>query len=132
MDTLFKIAAVDGTLHPEEERLLHSAAQIFNIPEQDYQAILASFLGHGPYQGQERGADPGRASNQARDAYQVLGLSPESSDEEVKKTYRSLVAKFHPDKIASKDLPEEFNAFAHAKFKEIQEAYERIKTERGI
>jgi DnaJ like chaperone protein len=39
---------------------------------------------------------------------------------------------YHPDKIISKGLPEEFNQLAHDKFREIQEAYEIIKKERGI
>ncbi|WP_291465837.1 DnaJ domain-containing protein [Desulfobacula sp.] len=55
-----------------------------------------------------------------------------SSNEEIKKQYRKLVSEYHPDKIEAKGLPEEFIKFANDKFKEIQEAYDTIKKERGI
>ncbi|MCK5347987.1 MAG: DUF4384 domain-containing protein [Desulfobacula sp.] len=50
----------------------------------------------------------------------------------IKKQYRKLVTEYHPDKIEAKGLPEEFIKFANDKFKEIQEAYDNIKKERGI
>jgi DnaJ like chaperone protein len=45
----------------------------------------------------------------------------------VKKAYRKLVSEYHPDKIISKGLPEDFIKFAEEKFREINEAYEAIK-----
>ena len=62
----------------------------------------------------------------------MLGLTPDATDAEVKKAYRSKVMEFHPDKIVSKGLPEEFLKFAEEKFKQVNEAYETIKKSRGL
>jgi DnaJ like chaperone protein len=62
----------------------------------------------------------------------VLNCDENSSNEEIKKQYRKLAIEYHPDKIESKGLPEEFVKFATDKFKEIQEAYDAVKKERGF
>lgn len=67
-----------------------------------------------------------------RDPYVVLGCSPSSSDEEVKKRYRELLGRYHPDKFIGQNLDEEFVALASRKFQEIQEAYGRIRAARGL
>ena len=59
--------------------------------------------------------------------YELLGCSPTDSEDSIKAKYRHLTKTFHPDTIAGKDLPPEFIKVAEAKFREIQEAYERIK-----
>ena len=60
------------------------------------------------------------------DPYQVLGISPNASDEEVKKAYRALAMKYHPDNYADNPLSD----LAEEKMKEINEAYDRIQKER--
>ena len=65
-------------------------------------------------------------------AYETLGLTESASDEDVKKAYRKLTLEFHPDTIAGKGLSGEFTEFATKRFREIQEAYEEIRKERGI
>ena len=61
-----------------------------------------------------------------RDPYQVLGVSPSASDEEIKKAYRQLAQKYHPDNYADNPLAN----LAEEKMKEINEAYDRIQKER--
>lgn len=61
-----------------------------------------------------------------RNPYKVLGVSPEASNEEIKKAYRELSRKYHPDSNVDNPLAE----LAEEKFKEIQEAYEQIMKER--
>ncbi len=58
--------------------------------------------------------------------YEVLGVSPSATDEEVKKAYRELSRKYHPDSYANNPLAE----LAEEKFKEVQQAYEQIMKER--
>lgn len=65
-----------------------------------------------------------------KNCYEILGVSQNSSNEEIKKAYRELVAKYHPDKV--EHLGEEFKKFAHEKFVEIKNAYEEIKKLRGL
>lgn len=114
VDILLRVAASDGTVNPEEERLIRSAVRIFGFSETAYQSIRARYIRN----------DDG--------AYSVLSLSVSATDDEVKKQYRKLVREYHPDTIASKGLPEEFTKFAEEKFREIQDAYDTIKKARGM
>ena len=66
----------------------------------------------------------------AKDYYEVLGVSKEVSVSDLKKAYRRLAHKYHPDKIAH--LGEEFREISQEKFKSVSEAYHKIKKERKI
>jgi DnaJ like chaperone protein len=63
-------------------------------------------------------------------AYKVLEIESSIADEEVKKAYRKMALKLHPDKVAY--LGEDFRKAAEEKFRKVNEAYETIKKERGI
>lgn len=63
-------------------------------------------------------------------AYRVLEIEQGATDEEVKKAYRRMVMKHHPDKVL--DLGEEFQKAAAEKFRKVQDAYERIRRDRGM
>ena len=58
----------------------------------------------------------------------MLGLENDAEMADVKKAYRKLVSEYHPDKVVSKGLPDDFIKFAEEKFREINEAYEAIQT----
>lgn len=58
------------------------------------------------------------------DPYKVLGVAPDATDEDIKKAYRALARKYHPDKYRDSDLAD----LASEKMKEINAAYEEIKT----
>lgn len=73
---------------------------------------------------------PGRKT--FRDPYEVLGCSPRDSDEKIRKAYRTLVARNHPDKFIGLELDKEFIELAARRFQDIQEAYEQIKKSRGL
>lgn len=64
------------------------------------------------------------------DAYKVLGITPDATDDEVKKAYRRMALKYHPDKVAT--LGDDVKAAAEKKFKEIGQAMDRIRVARGI
>jgi DnaJ like chaperone protein len=114
MDVLLRVSAADGSISSQEEAMLLSATRIFNYSSADYDRLKSRYV---------------RETNKF---YAVLKCDETSSDEEIKKQYRKLVSEYHPDKIEAKGLPEEFIKFANDKFKEIQEAYESIKKERGL
>jgi DnaJ like chaperone protein len=114
IDILLRVSVADGVMNPHEERLILSAVQIFGFTESAYQQLRSRYI------------------QTAGKAYAILGVQPDDSDDEIKSRYRKLVMEYHPDRIVSKGLPEEFTKFAQEKFREIQDAYDDIKNERGI
>ena len=114
IDILLRVSIADGEMSAGEEDLILSAARIFNFSDEAYQKLKSQYV-------------------QAFDKYYAtLQSAKHDTDDHIKKQYRKLAKEYHPDKIISKGLPEEFNQLAHDKFREIQEAYEIIRKERGI
>lgn len=114
LEILYRVAMADGVLHPAEERLLKSAEQIFHITEGDAKRVRKLFI-------------PDTDKH-----YAVLGCSPTDSMETIKSKYRALTRDYHPDKIVSKGLPDEFVEFANRKLQDINEAYTAIKQLRSV
>jgi DnaJ like chaperone protein len=112
LDVLFRLAAADGTLHHAEEAALHRIKAIFQVSDQQFNNLKAVYF---------------KENDQY---YKVLNCTPQCSNEEIKTNYKKLVKAFHPDKIISKGLPEEFVQFATSRFQEIQGAYEKVRKER--
>lgn len=115
IDIMLRVSVSDGKLSDSEESLILSAVRMFRLSDGTYEKIRAR------YQGETLGK-----------YYSVLNASADDSDETIKQQYRKLVLEYHPDKIASKGLPDPFIQFANDKFREIQDAYEKIKAQRGI
>jgi len=114
INLLFQIVAADGKFHPAEEAALGRIKDIFQINDQQFNSLKAVYF------------------KELDKYYELLQCTPDSSDQEIKSNYKKLVKDFHPDTIISKGLPEEFIDFATKRFREIQEAYEKIKAERDI
>lgn len=132
VDMMIRVAAEDGGgISTEEETLIIDGVHIFRLDDSVYARLKAKYTG-GSYDGSEsrHGAYSGFSSSGA--AYSVLGCTASDSDDKVKRAYRKLVNEYHPDKIAAKGLPDEFNKVAQQKFIEIQNAWDQIKKERGL
>lgn len=106
------IAQADGVFSQAEYSLLKEIASYLGIYSKDAQSILEMYGGSS--------ADP----------YKILEIDANATDEEVKKAYRKMAVKYHPDKVAT--LGEDVKRAAEEKFKSVQDAYEKIKVERGI
>lgn len=122
IDILYQVSVADGRITQQEESLINTAGDLFHFSLDSMNAFRRKYAGS---------SSSGSTGGSSR-SFAVLGLKSEASDSDVKKAYRKLVAEYHPDKIASKGLPEEFVTFASDKFREIQSAYDDIKSYRGF
>ncbi len=111
---LFGIAAADGEVNPNELEELEKISAYMGLSMPDFESIRAMFF----------------RRNEPSSAYKILEIDPSVSDDEVKKAYRKMATKFHPDKVSH--LGEEFQNAAKEKFQNVQNAYETIKKLRGI
>jgi DnaJ like chaperone protein len=109
---LFGIAKADGEVSLSEINVIQSIADKLGIPRVDFDSVKNMFY---------------RDTNSD---YRILGIEPTASDDEIKKAYRQMAIKFHPDKVAQ--MGEEFQKGAKEKFQQIQDAYEAIKKQRGF
>ena len=113
MHYLIGLAHADGKVERLEFELLQRIAYDLGINQKDLGSLSAMF----------RKADRSTA-------YQILEIPATATDDEVKKAYRRMAMKFHPDKVAQ--LGEEVQKAAGEKFKKVQEAYETIQGQRGM
>ncbi len=114
MDVLLRVSVADGSLSANEDALVLDAARIFNLSDAHFSQLKSKYV---------KNVDK---------YYAILGCTRSDSIQQIKTQYRKKVSEFHPDKIASKGLPEEFTKFSEDKFREIQEAYEAIQAEKGF
>lgn len=113
MHYLFGIANADKHVDSQEFNVLHTIANYLGISPKDFNSMAAMFK-----------------ARDVKSAYEILEISSSATDSEVKKAYRKMAVKYHPDKVAQ--LGEAHQSAAKEKFLKVQEAYEQIKKERGI
>lgn len=109
---MFGIANSDGDVSPSEINVIANIANMLGVSNSDFESVKNMFY---------RDVDSD---------YRVLGLEPDATDDEVKKAYRKMAIKFHPDKVSQ--MGEEYQKGAKEKFQKIQDSYEAIKKRRGM
>jgi DnaJ like chaperone protein len=109
---LYGISHADGKVHPDEVKVIRAIAGFMGVSQKDMDSIQSMFL-----------AD-------TDSSYKILEIDKSASDEEVKKAYRKMATKYHPDKVSY--LGDEFRNSAKEKFQKLNESYEKIKKERGM
>lgn len=115
----------DGHLNAAEEELLRVIAGRLGYSQAAFNQLLDMVSNQMHFAG-------GRSSsvNALDDAYKALGVSKDSTDQEIKRAYRKLMSQYHPDKLMGQGVPEEMIAVATEQAKEVQTAYDLIKKHR--
>ena len=121
-------AYADGVLHPAERGVLLVICRQLGISAAEFEH-LCRMIG-GPGQGRAAGSSKGQPSLQQ--AYAVLDIDPSAGVSDIKKAYRRLLSRHHPDKLVARGLPEEMMKIAAERTHEIRQAYEVIKAEKGF
>ncbi len=106
---LFGIAKADGTVTQDEERQIYTMAGYLGISAGDYESIKAMFY------------------NSKDNAYKILEIEKDATVEEIKRAYRKMAKKYHPDRVIH--LGKEHQEGAEEKFRQVQEAYEQLQKE---
>lgn len=109
---LFGIAQADGVIEPDEKDLIGVISRDMGINTSDFESIQAMFI-----------------PNTDGD-YKILEVERSATNDEIKKAYRRMAMKYHPDKVSH--LGDDFQKAAHEKFQNVNKAYENVKKERGI
>jgi DnaJ like chaperone protein len=109
---LFGLAKADGHVAEAEINVIRNISALLEISNGDFESVKNMFY------------------RNVNSDYAVLEIEPTATDEEVKKAYRQMAVRFHPDKVAS--MGEEYQKGAKEKFQKIQEAYENIKKSRAM
>lgn len=109
---LFGIAMADGKIKEAELTVLHHISIYLSINNHDFESIKAMFY------------------KSADEAYKILEVDKDAPEAEIKKSYRKMVKKYHPDRLTGMD--EAYIKMAREKFDKVQEAYDKIRKERGF
>jgi DnaJ like chaperone protein len=129
-------AFADGIVDAKERAILDRIATKLNFSSRELNQLIARWEAEFRFhqKRQQRSSAGARPSSrdQLKDAYQLLGVKESDSDQDIKRSYRRLMIQHHPDKLVSKGLPPEMLEVAKQKAQDIQQAYELVKTTRGM
>lgn len=109
---LFGVAHADGSFHPVEVDTIGQIAHLLGIRQPEFASVKAMFV------------------KDTTSAYKILEITPEATDEEIKKAYRKMALKYHPDRVTH--LGDDIQKAANAKFQELNAAYNEIKKQRNL
>lgn len=109
---LFNISVADTNIHFSEIEIISKISGYLGVNTNDFLSIKNMFI------------------PETDSSYKILEIEPAASNDEVKKAYRRMAMKYHPDKVSH--LGDEFRRSADEKFKKVNEAYEKIKKERNL
>lgn len=127
LEIQIQAALSDAKLDPKEHTILLTIAQELGYSRIQLDELLKRWQAEFNF---HKGGNGSQTS--IEDAYDLLGMLESSSDQEVKRAYRKLMNEHHPDKLVAKGLPQEMMELANRKARDIQSAYDRIKSDRGM
>lgn len=135
LEILIQAAFVDGNLSKAELRVLEKVAQALGFKRQDLEFLLAAYDAQVRFRQRGSRQQAGSSYTETQsldDAYQIIGVSAQDDEKTIKRAYRKRMSEHHPDKLASKGLPQQALDMAKKKTQDIQAAYELIKERRGF
>jgi DnaJ like chaperone protein len=115
-----------GNVGADKRQVLWRVANALGVSRAELAQLEAMVRGF------ERGAGQPTPAQSLDEAYKVLGVTPQASNDEVKMAYRRLMSQHHPDKLVARGLPQSMSGVAEQKTHEVRTAYEQIKTQRGF
>ncbi|MGH8279625.1 MAG: co-chaperone DjlA [Gammaproteobacteria bacterium] len=127
-------ALADGVMRPAEQAVFNRICTLLGIPP----VVLRQYENFAHFRSGYRAdyssgaSEPPPSTDRLAEAYQTLGVPVTASNDEVKQAYRRLMKENHPDRLVAKGLPPEMLAIAQEKAKQINLAYEAVKTARGM
>ncbi|MFT6982658.1 MAG: DnaJ like chaperone protein [Crocinitomicaceae bacterium] len=124
---LVGLSLIDGGIDSNEKNILDKVRSVLDISPKELNSIIASYAQQRQRKHKESKASASNYSKKSilKLAYDILGISEHASIDEVKKAYRSLVKKHHPDVFATEPIQQQ--KIAEERFLEIQKAYEMIE-----
>ena len=125
LEILISTALADGTLHKNEKHLLRNIAHDLGFEKYQFDSLLSRLQGFANFD------DGVSETKRLKAAYDLLGISQDCSEQELKKAYRKQMNQHHPDKLVAKGLPDEMIEIATQKTQDIKAAYEVVKNARG-
>lgn len=132
---LITMAMSDHELHDNEIAVLREVALLLGYSDAAFNHLLrmvqaqARFQQSRYYSGEDGGGQP--PADKLASAYEALGVSADTPDDQIKKAYRKLMSQHHPDKLVGQGVPEEMVKVATERSQEIQAAYDLIKKSRA-
>lgn len=131
---LFGLSASDGTFVQSELLVIERISDLMGINRMDFESVKSMYVSWGQgsysYSGSSNSTYYRPSVDSLENDYKILEIPSSATDEEVKKAYRTLAKKYHPDKV--NHLGEEIRKDAEVKFTKLNQAYERIKKSRGM
>jgi DnaJ like chaperone protein len=109
---LFGISAADGQFHPLEIETIEKISANLGINQYDFVSLKNMFV------------------KDSDSAYRILEVEPNATEDQIKKSFRAMALKYHPDRVSH--LGEEFRKAAEEKFQQVNQAYNTIKKQRGF
>ncbi|WP_022702979.1 molecular chaperone DjiA [Pseudorhodobacter ferrugineus] len=114
LEGLFTIAMADGEYHPNEDQFLAEVAQIFGLGDPCFRSLRARFVDGAP-----------------RDPYDVLGIQPGASLDDIRTAWKQAVRDSHPDRLIARGVPPEAVELASRRMIDINAAWAEINGKRA-
>ncbi len=110
LEGLFHIAVADGVYHPNEDLFLSEVAAIFGLTEHEFETLKSRFV-----------------PDARPDPYAVLGVTPDTPVDQIRKVWRDKVREMHPDRMVARGVPQEAIKLAEKRLTDINDAWEKIR-----